>query len=225
MLQPPASDLPKIEEPTPPPADATKLLGEIDTSLKKGGKEVAGLPPTPEIHPVLKVSRAKGASPAPQDKASASPSTSGLISSIDEGLKRKGFEAPKSAPLPSPSRAGEQAEASEAEKRKAKSKVELDTKFTVEKGPLFLDPGDFQPREKAEEGVEEKAQETPARPTEIPQAVVKGSPQPVKEKAPEEKSTAKKAPEEEEDPGLKGALDTIKEDVKAIGTLLNPFSW
>ena len=225
-LQPPVSDLPKIEEPAPSPVDTAKLVGEIDARLKKEGKETASLPPIPEIHPVLKSAAAKETPRSSETRGSATPSTAGsLIANIDEGLKRKGIEAPKATPIPPGDRAAEQG-AAKPEKRETKSKVELDTKFTVERGPLFLEAGEFQPREKTSEAAEEKAQRSPSQPTEIPQAIIKGPPQPAKEKAPETNLAEKKNPdEEEENQGFKGALDRLKEDVKAIGNLLNPFKW
>lgn len=211
------------ETATPPPTPVAEIVGRIDEQLKKEGKEVAGLPPAPEMAPVFKTAGAKDKRPS-EAKALTSPSTNGLIANIDAGLKQKGIEAPKTTLPPPTGPANEQETVRKAEKQETKKKVELDTKLTLEKGPLFLDTGELQAREKGQEDVREKAQEAPAQPPEIPQAVVKGPPQPVKEKALETKVTERKKPaeEEEESPGL---FEQIKRDLEAVGKVLNPFSW
>ncbi len=56
---------------------------------------------------------------------------------------------------------------------------------------------------------------------ELPKGVVKGPPTRLPKERPAEITSADKMLEEEE----KGAFDQITEDLKSIGSLLNPFSW
>src|SRR5262245_36747921 len=107
-LEPPPEAVAKVQETKPPPEtmDTGKLLGDIDATLKKSGKNVDEVPPPPEVHAAFKdpavaetvAAKTKTTNPEPpQDVAS-----SGLLSSIDQKLKGQGldpakFEAPPTA--------------------------------------------------------------------------------------------------------------------------------
>ncbi len=56
---------------------------------------------------------------------------------------------------------------------------------------------------------------------ELPKGVVKGPPTHLPKERPAEITSADKKSEDEE----KGALDQIKDDLKSLGSILNPFSW
>jgi outer membrane protein assembly factor BamD len=231
-LKPPAEALPKLEE--APPAqtiDTAKLLGQIDSTLAKGGRNVAELPAPPQAAAVFTdaaaaaeaAARAK-AKPAPTE----SPVTSGLLSSIDQKLKSQGLEPARFEP-PSPAQATLNTE------KQPPRKVELEPKLAVETGPLFLSPAEIPTQEKpgsasAQEPpqqerkpeVSDKPPEPAAR--EIPKSIVRGSAQPQTAVPPAKPAEPKKpAPGQEEEP--KTFFEQMKEDAGNIGKLLNPFSW
>jgi len=235
-IRPPASDLPQItEEPVLSPANSAEVLADIDKGLEKGGKKLGELPPLPKVSAKLfaprpsKSKKKRSAALARESKGQTggtiSPSTSGLLDSIDKRLKTKGIEAPK---------AGENArtlgglEASQpssipASQPYVEKNVELTPRLSGEKSPIF-DAGNFQAKGSPNE-VEKKVKPTPDKPADSPEGlpaiVVKGPPPlPSKEK-PAEKSSADKMPEDEE----KGALDQIKDDLKGLSDLLNPLNW
>ncbi len=56
---------------------------------------------------------------------------------------------------------------------------------------------------------------------ELPPGVVKGPPSHLPEERPAEITSADKKLEDEE----KGAFDQIKDDLRSLGSILNPFSW
>ena|GEM_PF-473264 len=230
---PSAADLPKVEAPAPHPSDTKELLGSIDTSLKKEGKNVAELPPPPEPAAIFRATASDGrkSTSPPTTATSSSPTTAGLIGGIDEALRRKGIEPGKTETIRTTGDRRPETEGSSGRPSSVtgQKKVELAPKLPQEKGPLFLDSGEYQAQEKAKEG---QASEPPvaqpaksAEPTKgLPQAVVKGPTQPVREKAPETKVAEKKqSPDEEDEP--KGALDQLREDLGRVRDLLNPFSW
>ena len=244
-ITPPASDLPNVEEATPPPSNTAELLGRIDTKLSKEGKEAGQLPTPPEAAPFFKAAKTEGRKPAVSRTESASPpATKGLIAGIDQALKQKGIEPAK---VETTTKTEDRRPTTESSGLPSavtgQKKVELAPKLPQEKGPLFLDTGDYQGQrfdgltvpsgvegEKAQEGqASEPAVTQPARSAEgrkeIPQAVVKGpQPVPAKEKIPKTKVAEKKqSPDEEDEP--KGALDKLREDIGKLGNLLNPFGW
>src|SRR5437667_10559457 len=106
-LKPPDASLPKVEETaSPQPTDAGELLGKIDTSLKKDGKNLGELPPTPEAAEILKDPAAAQAIAAKTTGTKVEPppesiAKSGLLGSIDGKLKSKGIE-PSKFELPAP---------------------------------------------------------------------------------------------------------------------------
>ena len=244
-ITPPASDLPNVEEATPPPSNTAELLGRIDTKLSKEGKEAGQLPTPPEAAPFFKAAKTEGRKPAVSRTESASPpATKGLIAGIDQALKQKGIEPAK---VETTTKTEDRRPTTESSGLPSavtgQKKVELAPKLPQEKGPLFLDTGDYQGQrfdgltvpsgvegEKAQEGqASEPAVTQPARSAEgrkeIPQAVVKGpQPVPAKEKIPKTKVAEKKqSPDEEDEP--KGALDQLREDLGRVRDALNPFSW
>ena len=231
-ITPPASDLPNVEEATPPPSNTAELLGRIDTKLSKEGKEAGQLPTPPEAAPFFKAAKTEGQRPVGSRTESASPpATKGLIAGIDQALKQKGIEPAK---VETTTKTEDRRPTTESSGLPSavtgQKKVELAPKLPQEKGPLFLDTGDYQGQEKAQEGqASEPAVIQPTRSAEgrkeIPQAVVKGpQPVPAKEKIPKTKVAEKKqSPDEEDEP--KGALDQLREDLGRVRDALNPFSW
>ena len=233
-MNPPAADLPKVDEAPPPQTmDTAKLLDKIDMTLEKDGKSGTDLPPTPEAAAAFKdpdAAQEMVAKAAAKNQPSESPMTSGLLSSIDQKLQSKGvnpsqFELPPSAVESKTS----------VSKKEPVNKVELEPKLAVEKGPLFLAPTDIpeptQPSSAPQASSEDKnaeATEKPQDPAErqIPKSIVKGpsliqpasaAPKPAEQKKP----TA--APGEDEEP--KGVLDYLKQDIEGVSKVLNPFQW
>src|SRR5207245_5465758 len=106
-LKPPEVALPKVEETaSPQPTDAGELLGKIDTSLKKDGKNLGELPPTPEAAEVFKDPAAAQAIAAKTTGTKVEPppesiANSGLLGSIDHKLNSTGIE-PSKFELPAP---------------------------------------------------------------------------------------------------------------------------
>jgi hypothetical protein len=209
--------------------DTGKLLGDIDSTLAKSGRNVADLPAPPQAAAVFTdavaaeaAARAK-AKPAPTE----SPITSGLLSSIDQKLKSQGIEPARFEPS-SPD------QATSAEKESPR-KVELEPKLAVEKVPLFLPAGEISPQEKpGSTALQEPSQpdrkpeisDKPPEPAprEIPRSIVRGAVQPQTVAPPVKPAEPKKpAPGQEEEP--KTVFEQMKEDAGNIGKLLNPFSW
>ncbi len=227
--RPPASDLPAVEETAPPPSDTKELLGKIDSSLKKEGKNVGEPPAPPEPAPIFKASLAPGQKPAAQPASSTD--TKGLLTGIDEALKRKGMDPAKFETTVKSGAGGtdNQNTGRQPSTARAEKKIELAPKLPAEKGPLFLDSGEYQAQEKAKESqASDQAVAQPPKSAEprreLPQAVVKGPPQPASEKPAETKVTEKKkSPDEEDSP--KGALEQLKEDLGKLRDALNPFGW
>ena len=92
----------KVAEAKPPPQtmDTGKLLGDIDTNLKKSGKSVEELPAPPEAHAAFNdPAVAEAAVAAAKTKTNPEPqqdvASSGLLSSIDQKLKSQGLEPSK----------------------------------------------------------------------------------------------------------------------------------
>ena len=221
--QPPAAELPK--EPSAPPPDTSAVLADVDTGLEKAGKKADGLPPTPEAAPVLKAAspEQKKTATAVAETPTAVP-TSELISSIDEALKRKGVEAPKEAglaKLPEGAK-GPDGTSIPASQPSSSKKVELAPRLPTEKGPLFLETGEFQVKDTAEETKEAakpKGQEATQPPKTLAESVVK-SPAQAQTIKPAEKKTTPPDAEEQRSP-----WDQIREDMKALGGILNPLNW
>src|SRR5437773_906433 len=233
-LKPPAASLPKVEETASlQPTDAGELLGKIDISLKKDGKDLGELPPTPEAAEVFKDPAAAQAIAAKTTGTKVEPppesiANSGLLGSIDDKLKSKGIE-PSKFELPAPPESAN----GTAPRKDPVKKVELEPKVSVEKGPLFLGPSELEVQDNAtsdqDSSKEDKKRENSDKPQEpavreIPRALVRGpvQPQPVTPapKGPEQKKSTTAGEDEE-----KGVLDQLKEDADTIGRILNPFRW
>ena len=227
-LQPPPAAMPKVEEATPPPQtmDTGKLLGDIDTNLKKSGKSVEEMPAPPEAHAAFKdpavaevvAAKTKTTNPEPpQDVAS-----SGLLSSIDQKLKGQGVDPAKLEAPPT---------ANQTPQQEAVKKVELGAKVPVEKGPLFLTPLEIPAQAKAPSAgtaadpenkpeSSEKPQVSEER-AEFPRTLVKGPSQP----QPVAKIAEPKRPVPGQEDESKGVFDQLKDDMENVSKALNPFRW
>jgi outer membrane protein assembly factor BamD len=226
-LKPPPEGLPQVEE-TPPmtPTDTGRLIGQIDSNLKKDRRNVGDLPPAPQAAGVFRetaAGAAVAAKTATKPQSSESPATSGLLSSIDQKLKAQGVE-PSRVATPTPV-----IETKEAPQSDEPKKVQLEPKLAVEKGQLFLSPPELQTQEKAdaapaEDNREKVSENQEAVPREIPKSVLRGPSQsqpPIQSAKPVE--AKKTTPGQEEEP--KGALEQLREDAERVGRILNPFSW
>jgi hypothetical protein len=87
--------------------------------------------------------------------------------------------------------------------------------------------GEYQTQEKPTEGrgAETEDLNAPQPPKELPKVIVQGPPQPQKEKTPEIKPAEKKKAEGEEEEEPKGVFDQIREELKGMGKIFNPFGW
>jgi hypothetical protein len=102
----------------------------------------------------------------------------------------------------------------------------------VEKGPLFLDPGQVpsfeQPPTAAEQEEGGKAESTdkaadpPSR--EIPKSALVRGPQPPPAAAPA-KPAERGQSTSDPDGEVTGVFDQLKQDLEGVSKLLNPFSW
>jgi outer membrane protein assembly factor BamD len=224
---PPTADLPKVEEAAPAPTNTLELLSRVDATLQNGGKNINALPSTPEIHPVFGTSIPEVKKP-PTTGADTSPAppsdTSGLITSIDQGLKSKGIDPTKVTTNP----ITDERQGTKDLSRQPAQEIELSPRLNMEQKPFFLDPQAIRVPE-AEKASEPKEETQTNKPTEsvkgLPQAVVTGLPQPQKESRKEVKAADKKKPSEDENEESKGVFDQLKEDVGRLKSLLNPFSW
>jgi hypothetical protein len=224
-MKPPAAALP-VEEPPPQTMNTGKLLSDIDSSLQKSGKPVQELPP-PEAAEGLR-NPAAGGAVVPRTAAKPEPKEgvigSGLLSGIDQQLRRQGVEPSQLDVPPAVTETRK-----DPVKKELPKKVELEPKLSTEdKGPLFLNPAEVESKTDPSADQEKKAEPSEQRQEpavrEIPKALVAGptqqqpaSPQP---KAAEQKKAT--GPLDEEN---KGALDHIREDIEKIGNVLNPFRW
>jgi outer membrane protein assembly factor BamD len=230
-LKPPAAALPPVEEASAPQtADVSKLLGDIDSSLKKSGKNAAELPPIPEAAEVFKdpaAAQAMVAKTQPQAAPQENAIKGGLLDSIDQKLKSQGVE-PSKLETPVPSN-----KTQEPAKKEPAKKVELEPKVAVEKGPLFLAPAEILTPDKAaskpEAAVPEKKPEAEekqqgADEREFPKSLVKGPAQP-QAPAPATKTAEQKKPlpGQEEEP--KGVFQQMRDDLENASKILNPFRW
>jgi len=227
-LQLPAEAVAKVQETKPPPQtmDTGKLLGDIDATLKKSGKNVDEVPPPPEAHAAFKdpavveavAAKTKTSNPEPpQDVVSA-----GLLSSIDQKLKSQGFEPSKLEASPT---------ANQASQDEPAKKVELGAKVAVEKGPLFLTPMEIpaqgKPSSAGTAANPENNPESSEKPqvsgerTEFPRTLVKGP----TEAQPIAKIAEPKRPVSGQEDESKGVFDQLKGDMENVSKALNPFRW
>ncbi|MDP2603583.1 MAG: outer membrane protein assembly factor BamD [Deltaproteobacteria bacterium] len=224
-LKPPAAALPELPAPPAQTMDTGKLIGEIDSNLKKSGTEVKELTPpkaaeglnNPAALEALAAKRKAGES-EPQNTNAA-----GLLSSIDQKLQKQGvgpagFEPPPVAP------AGKEPTA----KNDPQRKVEIEPKFALEKGPLFLNPTETQgiagtTPEPVTQGKNTESTEQKPATRDISKALVKGPTQPQASTA--AKQEEEKKPAAGQDPENKGTFDQLRQDLDSIGKILNPFRW
>jgi outer membrane protein assembly factor BamD len=230
-LTPPAVDLPKVEEPQPPPPSNTaELLGRIDSNLKIDGKSADATPPAPEAGQFfndLAAAQARAANAKANPPPVQSVASSGLLGAIDQKLQSKGVETTKIDATPAPSVNAQPS----PRKPEATQKVELQPKVTVESGPLFLSPAEVPEKavsgeEKAEQdkkASDDKAQDSGVR--EIPKALIKGPPQPPAPTTVAKASDKKAAPTSGDDEENTGVFDRLRQDAESLSKLLNPFSW
>jgi hypothetical protein len=162
----------------------------------------------------------------PQKKGESEPqntNAAGLLSSIDQKLQKQGvgpagFEPPPAIPT------GKEPTA----KNEPQKKVEIEPKLVLDKGPLFLNPGETHgitsatPEPVTQEKKPESAEKQPAT-RNISQALVKGPTQP--QVAPAAKQEEEKKPVPGQDPENKGVFNQIIQDIDNIGKILNPFRW
>jgi outer membrane protein assembly factor BamD len=227
-LKPPAIDLPNVDDLQPKPAsDSSKLLGQIDSTLKKEGKDTDE-PKPPEAAEVFKnpeMARAAVARGQPRtDGAEQSSVASGLLGSIDQKLKGKGVEPGNFEPAPT----GKQVEAKPATPKE----INLEPKVVKEKGPLFLNPGETpeiqQPAAEASKNdtakPEGSAKTDETVSTNISRSLVRG-PQPPANAAPATKPDEQKSPTARANEESKGAFEQLQQDLDSVGKLLNPFRW
>ncbi|HET9916968.1 MAG TPA: outer membrane protein assembly factor BamD [Candidatus Binatia bacterium] len=221
-LKAPAADLPKPEPAAPPPTDTRVLLGSIDANLQKSGTNPNQTPEPPAAAAAFKdstiVQSAVAQAAAANPKTQSAPAGT-VLSSIDQKLRAQGLEPAKFEAPPSP----EQVKAATAPKPQAKT-VELEPKLSVEKGPLFLSPGNApvtatatQPADNAPAQASEPKQETVSRP------LVKGPIQ-AQAAAPSAKPAAPRNPSSPEE-GSAGVFGQIQQDIEKASKILNPFSW
>jgi outer membrane protein assembly factor BamD len=224
----PEANLPKADTPTEPAVDTLALLGSIDANLKKTGKNGTELPPPPEAAAGFRDTAATQAiiAKAEAEQRRGTPQKdvqeSGILSSIDQKLKAQGVEPAKFDKPPS----AEEIKAVSAQKPQNKN-VELEPKFTMEKGPLFLNPGETISHDKSNAEPEVKKNENkPAgeNANELPDRVlVKGPVQPQNVVSAARAAETKKPTAQDDEP--KGALESIRDNIDSIGKALNPFRW
>jgi outer membrane protein assembly factor BamD len=224
-LTPPVANLPKNDEAPPQKMDTGVLLGSIDSTLQKGGKNPE-LPPAPEASAAFKDPSAIQTTPTKAPAQPQSPASSGLLSSIDQKLKSQGLEPSRFELPPSPAEITES-----AVKNIPPAKVELEPKVNSEKGPLFLAPAELPSSATSDRA--DDANTSNAKPDVVekaqpadrigPRNLVRGPTQ----SQPANRATTpaeqkKAAPGEEESKGLFGQL---RDDVENASKMLNPFRW
>ncbi len=219
LPKPPAPDLPQIaEEPQPPDTNPAEVLEKVDSGLRQQGRDTDSLPPIPEISPVFQTSPEEI-----QQKATAKSTraSSEVLTGIDKALQQKGIEVPEeiTPPEKNPKSPGSEPVRSALDRP---AKVELDTNVQFEKGPLFLESGEYKVEKKAEESEHQETEQSSVDTGKLPEAVVAGPPQLEKKKPTEKKTTAKATFEEEEN---KSVWEEIEDDMENVSKALNPFSW
>lgn len=222
-LRAPAADLPKPEAAAaPPPSDTRALLGSIDANLKKSGANPNQTPTAPVAAAAFSDSAAVQAAVAAQAAAAQKPQSAPVnevLSSIDQKLRAKGVEPAK---IEAPPTAAQIKEATTA-KPQAKP-IELEPKLTVEKGPLFLSPGDAQTSATTPQSTSNTPpQATDPRQEAASRTLVKGPVQ-AQAAAPSPKPAAPRSPTSgpDEAPGVFGQ---IQQDLEKASKILNPFNW
>jgi outer membrane protein assembly factor BamD len=222
--KPPKADLPNTEDlakNAPPKTDTAALLSSIDSSLKKSGVNATELPPPPEAAEAFKdaaATQARVAKATPKEpEPSPSVQTSGILSAIDQKLQSKGVEPSQFEKPPST-----QEVKAQTPQKPQTAKVEIEPKVTLEKGPLYLAPGEL--------AAKENPSATPETAKANDSGNSKGEPARVLVKGPVETPPAKRSAEPQRRSSLpkdepKGVLDQIRDDVEGASKALNPFNW
>ena len=225
-LKPPAPDLPNTDDLSAPPPKATDtaaLLSSVDSSLKRSGKDGTELPPTPEAAEGFKNAAAAQAEIAKKPQPEEPPKdvqSSGILSSIDQKLAAKGvqpgqFDKPPTA---------EEVKAAAIEQSRANTKLELEPKLSVEKGPLFLSPGNVEIGDKPATLPETNPSDAPSATAEVSSRVLVKGPVRTETNA-NAKETAAKRPSSSTDDESKGVFDQLRQEVESASKVLNPFRW
>ena len=225
-LKPPAPDLPNTDDLSAPPPKATDtaaLLSSVDSSLKRSGKDGTELPPTPEAAEGFKNAAAAQAEIAKKPQPEEPPKdvqSSAILSSIDQKLAAKGvqpgqFDKPPTA---------EEVKAAAIEQSRANTKLELEPKLSVEKGPLFLSPGNVEIGDKPATLPETNPSDAPSATAEVSSRVLVKGPIRTETNA-NAKETAAKRPSSSTDDESKGVFDQLRQEVESASKVLNPFRW
>ena len=225
-LKPPAPDLPNTDDLSAPPPKATDtaaLLSSVDSSLKRSGKDGTELPPTPEAAEGFKNAAAAQAEIAKRPQPEEPPKdvqSSAILSSIDQKLAAKGvqpgqFDKPPTA---------EEVKAAAIEQSRANTKLELEPKLSVEKGPLFLSPGNVEIGDKPATLPETNQSDAPSATAEVSSRVLVKGPIRTETNA-NAKETAAKRPSSSTDDESKGVFDQLRQEVESASKVLNPFRW
>ena len=225
-LKAPAPDLPNTDDLSAPPPKATDtaaLLSSVDSSLKRSGKDGTELPPTPEAAEGFKNAAAAQAEIAKKPQPEEPPKdvqSSGILSSIDQKLAAKGvqpgqFDKPPTA---------EEVKAATIEQSRANTKLELEPKLSVEKGPLFLSPGNVEIGDKPATLPETNPSDAPSATAEVSSRVLVKGPVRTETNA-NAKETAAKRPSSSTDDESKGVFDQLRQEVESASKVLNPFRW
>jgi len=225
-LKPPAPDLPNTDDLSAPPPKATDtaaLLSSVDSSLKRSGKDGTELPPTPEAAEGFKNAAAAQAEIAKRPQPEEPPKdvqSSAILSSIDQKLAAKGvqpgqFDKPPTA---------EEVKAAAIEQSRANTKLELEPKLSVEKGPLFLSPGNVEIGDKPATLPETNPSDAASATAEVSSRVLVKGPIRTETNA-NAKETAAKRPSSSTDDESKGVFDQLRQEVESASKVLNPFRW
>jgi hypothetical protein len=195
----------------------------VDSSLKRSGKDGTELPPTPEAAEGFKNAAAAQAEIAKKPQPEEPPKdvqSSGILSSIDQKLAAKGvqpgqFDKPPTA---------EEVKAAAIEQSRANTKLELEPKLSVEKGPLFLSPGNVEIGDKPATLPETNPSDAASATAEVSSRVLVKGPIRTETNA-NAKETAAKRPSSSTDDESKGVFDQLRQEVESASKVLNPFRW
>ena len=224
-LKAPAPDLPNTDDlaKAPKTTDTAALLSSVDSSLKRSGKDGTELPAPPEPAEGFKNAAAAQANIAQTPQSQEAPKdvqSSGILSSIDQKLAARGVQPEQFDKPPT----AEEIKTATIEKSRANNQLELEPKLSIEKGPLFLNPGNVEVGDKPAAMPEAKQAETVTAAPELSSRVlVKG---PIRTDGNSIASeTATKRPASSTDDEAKGIFDQLRHDVESASKVLNPFQW
>jgi outer membrane protein assembly factor BamD len=224
-LKAPAPDLPNTDDlaKAPKTTDTAALLSSVDSSLKRSGKDGTELPAPPEPAEGFKNAAAAQANIAPTPQSQEAPKdvqSSGILSGIDQKLAARGVQPEQFDKPPT----AEEIKTATIEKSRANNQLELEPKLSIEKGPLFLNPGNVEVGDKPAAMPEAKQAETATAAPELSSRVlVKG---PIRTDGNSIASeTATKRPASSTDDEAKGIFDQLRHDVESASKVLNPFQW